>query len=127
MTPRMGHSILQRMRVAGAVLLATTLAFTGLLGPGPAVAQAPFCQPGQPPHFDFGFRALDESLGDMMGQPLECEHAEVGTGDAHQETSTGLALYRKSTNTPTFTTGYEHWALTTDGLVYWTGESIDPP
>jgi hypothetical protein len=30
-------------------------------------------------------------------------------------------------NTPTFTTGFEHWALTAVGVVYWTGDSIDPP
>jgi hypothetical protein len=44
-----------------------------------------------------------------------------------QETSTGLAFYRASTNTPTFTDGFQHWALTAFGLVNWTGAAIDPP
>ncbi len=33
----------------------------------------------------------------------------------------------KSTNTPTFTDGYDHWALTQQGALHWTGSSIDPP
>ena len=45
------------------------------------------------------------------------------TGDSHQQTSSGLSFYRKRTNTPTFTNGSEHWALTRDGLVTWTGSS----
>jgi hypothetical protein len=62
-----------------------------------------------------------------VGQPLECEHTDPVSGDSLQQTSTGLAFYRKSTNTPTFTTGYDHWALTPQGLHYWTGSSVDPP
>jgi hypothetical protein len=61
-----------------------------------------------------------------MGNPVECEHANPDNGDTLQNTTTGLAFYRKSTNTPTFTNGTEHWALTTEGEVYWTGGSIDP-
>jgi hypothetical protein len=38
-----------------------------------------------------------------------------------------LAFWRKSTNTPTFTNGSEHWALTSDGPMTWTGANIDPP
>jgi hypothetical protein len=66
-------------------------------------------------------------LGDSMGQPLECEHANPANGDSLQRTTTGLAFYRQATNTPTFTTGGEHWALTSDGLQHWTGTNIDPP
>jgi hypothetical protein len=38
-----------------------------------------------------------------------------------------MAFWRKSTNTPTFTNGVEHWALTPHGLVTRAGPSIDPP
>ncbi len=62
-----------------------------------------------------------------MGTPVECEHTNPVNGDSLQQTTTGLAFYRKSTNTPTFTNGSEHWALTPTGTVYWTGGSIDPP
>jgi hypothetical protein len=38
-----------------------------------------------------------------------------------------LGFYRQHTNTPTFTTGFEHWGMTPTGMLYWTGDSIDPP
>jgi predicted metalloprotease len=63
-----------------------------------------------------------------MGQPVTCEFSDPnGSGDVHQQTSTGLAFWRKSTNTPTFTNGSQHWALTPQGLLTWLGTSIDPP
>jgi len=103
------------------------LAFA-LLSPSAAGAQsAPFCDPGKSPEFVFGFKSLKEAVGEQMGEPTECEHAEVTTGDSHQATSTGLSFYRKRSNTPTFTNGFDHWALTRDGVVTWTGSSIDPP
>lgn len=87
-----------------------------------------YCAPGQAPHYVFGFADLKSQIGDAMGEPVTCEFPDAsGTGDVHQRTTTGLAFYRKSTNTPTFTNGFEHWGLTQGGLVYWTGDSIDPP
>ncbi len=63
-----------------------------------------------------------------MGTPTTCEYADpAGTGDVHQDTTTGLAFWRKSTNTPTFTNGFDHWALTEQGITYWTGSTVDPP
>lgn len=88
---------------------------------------APFCQPGQAPHFAFGFASLKAALGDVMGDPIECEHASPPSGDVLQQTSTGLAYWRRATNTPTFTDGSSHWALTVDGLVAWDGPAVDPP
>lgn len=95
----------------------------------PALAQpAPHCAPGQLPEYVFGFKALHDLLGATMGDPVTCEFSDPnGTGDTHQVTTKGLAFWRKSTNTPTFTNGSEHWALTAQGLVSWTGPSIDPP
>jgi hypothetical protein len=94
----------------------------------PAAAQsAPFCARGESPTFVFGFAALREQVGDAMGAAIECEHANPDNGDTLQQTTTGLSFYRKSTNTPTFTDGFDHWGLTSDGLVTWTGSSIDPP
>jgi hypothetical protein len=96
--------------------------------PVPPVAQGPLgCRPGEQPEFVFGFAAMKERLGDRMGTPISCEYGDpAGSGDTLQDTSTGLAFYRKSTNTPTSTNGFEHWGLTSAGLVYWTGSSIDP-
>ncbi len=99
-----------------------------LAGSGVARAQsAPFCQADESPRFSFGFGALKTQLADAMGDPVECEHANPDNGDTLQHTTTGLSFYRRSTNTPTFTDGFNHWGLTGAGLVSWTGSSIDPP
>ena len=100
-----------------------------LLNPAAVVVAqpAPFCQTGQAPAFLHGFGTLKARLGAAMGDPIECEHTNAGGGDARQQTTTGLAFYRESTNTPTFTDGHRHWALTAAGLVYWEGLAIDPP
>jgi hypothetical protein len=75
----------------------------------------------------YGFAALHAQLGGVMGTPVECEHPIHANGDTRQRTTTGYAYYRKSDNVPTFTNGWEHWALTADGLVHWSGYVVDPP
>lgn len=66
-----------------------------------------------------------------MGEPTSCEYADPnGSGDTLQTTSTGLAFWRKSTNTPTFTNGLGHFALTPASpltVVHWETAAIDPP
>ncbi len=109
--------------VAAAFLVAAVL----WAPPGFASGAAPHCGQGQTAEFVLGFADLKSHLGDAMGDPLECEHANPENGDALQATTTGLSFYRQSTNTPTFTDGWNHWALTAAGLIYWTGDSIDPP
>jgi hypothetical protein len=84
------------------------------------------CQPDHPA-FYYGFADLHAELGSVMGAPLECEHAIHVNGDTRQRTTTGYAYYRKSDNVPTFTNGWDHWALTGDGLVHWSGYVVDPP
>jgi hypothetical protein len=97
--------------------------------PASASAQtANGCAPGQAPGYVFGFADLQSRLTVAMGDPMSCEFPDPnGTGDVHQRTTRGLAFWRKATNTPTFTNGSEHWAITVRGLLYWTGSSIDPP
>ena len=86
------------------------------------------CAPGVSPKFTFGFADLKTRLGDAMCEPLTCEFADPnGTGDVHQQTTRGLAFWRKGTNTPTFTNGSQHWGSTPRGWVEWTGSSVDPP
>jgi hypothetical protein len=112
-------------RIVGAFL-----ALTALLGqPAPAaLAQnVAFCAPGSAPTFVQGFAQLKARLGDVMGDPIECEHTDGTSGDVLQQTTTGLSFWRKSTNTATFTDGYRHWALTSRGLLTWEGTSVDPP
>jgi hypothetical protein len=84
------------------------------------------CSPNQPA-FYYGFRDLQAQLGSRIGQPIECEQPIHANGDTRQRTSTGYAYYRKESNIPSFTNGWEHWALTSNGLMYWTGDVVDPP
>jgi hypothetical protein len=88
---------------------------------------APYCQPGQEPSFANGMAALEQALGDVMGKPVECEHAASAGGDTVQQTSTGLAAYDSASNTVTFTDGWRHWALTPGGVVSWEGTDSLPP
>lgn len=117
--------LLQRVLEIGG---ATTLFFNST-SPISAETHNPgnYCPPGQQPEFVLGFAELKRSIGEEMGEPLECEHANPENGDSLQQTSKGLAFYRKKTNTPTFTDGYKHWGLTVKGLAQWEGEGIDPP
>jgi hypothetical protein len=86
------------------------------------------CDSADIPQFSFGFAELQAQIGPAMGYPVTCEFRDPnGTGDVLQVTSKGLAFVRNKTNLPSFTDGYSRWALTSAGLVNWTGSSIDPP
>jgi hypothetical protein len=114
------------LRGVGRLLAALLLSLGGIASPV-AAQSAPFCAPGQAPQFVFGFAALRQIIGPAMGEAIECEHPNSANGDTLQRTTTGLAFYRKSTNTPTFTDGWRHWALLRAGVVAWSGSDIDPP
>ncbi len=106
------------------------LAALGLLltiAAAPVEAAVAHCGAGESPQFRFDLAFLKSQIGDIMGEPLECEHGNPDNGDTLQQTTTGLAFYRQHTSTPTFTNGWDHWAWTASGLVYWVGNSIDPP
>jgi hypothetical protein len=79
------------------------------------------------PRFVHGFSALKAIVGTDMGQPLECERVIDAAGDTEQRTTTGLAYYRTASNTVAFTNGWDHWALTGNGAVHWTGQELEPP
>jgi hypothetical protein len=113
-------------RVLVAVTFATVL--LSVFAPVAFSQSANQCQAGHSPQFVFGFAELQKRLGDWMGFALTCEFPDPNaTGDIHQRTTKGLAFWRKSTNTPTFTNGTEHWALSSRGFLFWRGSSIDPP
>jgi len=40
----------------------------------PTALPAPYCPPGEAPRFVLGFAELKRELGDVMGEPVECEH-----------------------------------------------------
>lgn len=116
------------MQTIRAIAITVLLLILGLaVRPFPVAASEPFCAVGQEPQFGLGFADLKFRLGDRMGEPLECEHTDPTNGDALQTTTTGLAFYRSSTNVPMFTDGWKHWALTSYGLMFWEGTSVDPP
>lgn len=115
------------LKSAVRLLVALGLMLTVAARAAPLLAAPEYCAPGESPEFRFGFAFLRSQLGETMGQPVECEHGNPANGDTLQNTTTGLAFYRRYTNTPTFTDGWNHWAWTSAGLVYWEGSSIDPP
>jgi hypothetical protein len=88
---------------------------------------APWCPPDVTPAFQFGFAELARQLAGVMGEPTECEHGSDWTGDTRQQTTTGVAVYRWCTNTPSFTREQEVWMLTPGGMQYWTGQGDPPP
>jgi iron complex transport system substrate-binding protein len=77
----------------------------------------PYCAAGQTPTFNFGFQVLSQELGVEMGDPAECAHGEVETGDTYQQTTNGVAIYRRADNTPMFVSESGRWSLTVDGLL----------
>jgi iron complex transport system substrate-binding protein len=83
----------------------------------PTTTGFPYCEAGQMPAYTLGFGELAAALGTEMGEPTECAHTDVGSGDAYQQTTKGLAIYRRASNTPSFSTGLGRWELTPDGLV----------
>lgn len=94
------------MHLAGLVLVGAVM----LSAAGPVAAHSlNHCAPGRVTAFAYGFAGLKAYIGQPMGTPSTCAYPDPnGTEDAHQET-TGLALWRKSTNIPRlrtlFTTG----------------------
>ena len=79
------------------------------------------------PRFVHGIATLKAVVGTDMGEPVECERVIDAGGDTEQQTTTGLAYYRAASNTVAFTNGWDHWALTHNGAVHWTGQELDPP
>lgn len=93
----------------------------------PIAATANHCPPGIRPRFTEELASLKARIWIAMGDALECAHPGSDSGDLLQTTSSGTAMYRAVTKTPVFTSGTQHWALTSRGLVHWLGIDIDPP
>ena len=108
---------------AGSVIASPSAAETA----PPTAAAGPYCASGQPATFVLGFAQLHDTLGDaVMGEPVECEHANAANGDTLQQTTTGLAMYRPSTGELSFTDGWRYWALTPAGTVAREGDDQMP-
>jgi len=70
---------------------------------------------------------LKTHIGDVMGDAKDCEHAIDADGNTQQLTTTGLAYYRRRLNIAIFTNGWDHWALSDDKLLRWSGSDVEPP
>jgi hypothetical protein len=89
-------------------------------------AAAPHCASEQVPRFILGFARLKQRLGQTMGEALECEHPNPANGDTLQQTTTGLAVFRRASGELQFTDGWRHWALTGNNLIIWDGQDQAP-
>ncbi len=85
------------------------------------IPSSPYCPAGQVPQWDRAFVPLKQAVGDAMGEPVECEHANPDNGDELQQTTTGLAVFDQQRGEAVFTDGWRHWALSPQGPVYWEG------
>jgi hypothetical protein len=92
----------------------------------PTALATELCAPTAP-RFLHGAAALRAAIGTGMGEPVECEKVIDSAGDTEQKTTSGLAYYRARSNLPAFTNGFDHWALTGDGVAHWTGDDLEPP
>jgi hypothetical protein len=116
-----------------ALTVATTVAVPVAAGPlahalTPSSEPLPGCNVGEVPEFRYGFAALRLDLdANIMGEPVECEHALDAAGDTRQQTTRGLATYDHAANRPVFHSGDDNWALTPRGLEYWAGDEAAPP
>jgi hypothetical protein len=112
-----------RLGVAS-LILALLLPLSGV-----SAAGGSSCAPTEAVQFGPDFLGLHAQLGDLMGLPTSCEQAS-GNGDLVQATTTGVAVYRAQTGSAFFASGEQHWALTDDELVSWTGnwhQGMAPP
>src|SRR5262249_34026965 len=93
--------------------------FGGSGGPllAPSTTGFPFCTTADTPTFSFGFAALFDALGTDMGDPTECAHIDVASGDTYQQTTKGLAVYHHATNVPSFSSSPGQWQVAPDGRV----------
>lgn len=80
----------------------------------PALA-APFCASNGPAEFRAGIAQLSAALGQVMGEPKECEHPHATIGTI-QTTTTGLAFIRKLDGVVGFTDGQQQWLSAAEGV-----------
>lgn len=104
-------------RVLAILVVAAILVPAAALGPG---EQATRAQPGSCV-FQLGFATLREMIvgqyGDIVGQCLENEWHNAFNGDALQQTTGGLLVWRKCDNWTAFTNGSTTWINGPPGLV----------
>jgi hypothetical protein len=86
---------------------------------GLCFAVALFCLPlshAADCRFALGFASLHDMVPDVVGQCLENERYNPANGDALQQTTGGLLVWRKVDNFTAFTNGYWTWINGPNGL-----------
>ncbi len=93
--------------------LTTAAVLVSLLLPGtisPLPSDAANCT------FVLGFQAIHDQIPDTVGDCAVDEHYNPDNGDALQETTKGLLVWRKADNFTAFTDGYRSWVNGPYGL-----------
>lgn len=96
------------MRWLVALLVLTITVLTPIIRSEPAEAAG--CQ------YVLGFKALHDLIPDVVGDCKADQHSNPQNGDALQETTKGLLVWRKADNWTAFTDGYRTWINGPDGL-----------
>jgi hypothetical protein len=91
--------------------------------PAPASAPAPLSAPVAPLPagangctFQLGFATLRALVGGAAGSCLENERFNAANGNAEQQTTGGMFVWRKADNWTAFTDGYRTWLNGPQGL-----------
>jgi hypothetical protein len=84
------------------------------VAPVPVRANEP-AQPA-PCRFVLGFAALHDRIPAVVGTCLEDERHDPSSGDAVQQTTNGLLVWRKADGFTAFTNGYQTWVAGPFGL-----------
>lgn len=66
--------------------------------------------------FVLGFQAIHDQIPDIVGDCLVDQHYNPANGDALQETTGGMLVWRKADNFTAFTDGYQSWVNGPYGL-----------
>lgn len=105
-----GQSITANLQASIIVaVFASTLSLSPLATPSTSNSQ-PSCQ------FVLGFLTLEQMIPTQVGNCLENEQHNPANGDAIQQTTGGLLVWRKADNWTAFTDGYHTWVNGPYGL-----------
>lgn len=91
------------LRVAPLLLALALTSLVACFAWGAMPARAASCQ------FVLGFAALHDLIPDVVGACVSDEQHNPDNGDALQETTNGLLVWRKADNWTAFTNGYQTW------------------
>jgi hypothetical protein len=79
-------------------------------------AEADFTLQAVPCRFVLGFQALHNTIPSIVGNCGDNEQHNPANGDALQQTTKGLLVWRKADNFTAFTDGYRTWVSGPDGV-----------